>query len=630
MNRDADVSSGPRAWKTMDRKDPAHYKPISDYGVIGDQSTCALVALDGSIDWLCLPRFDSPSVFGALLDGRKGGSFLISPDDSVFEAAQYYDGLTCILVTEFRTDSGRTKVVDFMPCFEVGRVKISTGEVHRRVTCLEGKMDLKVQLEPRLEFASVIPRVESVKGRGYTFAAPVEALNRQELALITPQRFIVKRARVERVFHLRRGSKLDFVLRYGGLKYHHSSETNTDAKLEETRNFWLRWARRCNYQGRWREMVLRSALTLKLLVYAPTGAIIAAPTTSLPEEIGGVRNWDYRYSWIRDSAFVLWAFHSLGLEGPEDAYLDWVTSIYYLTNGDLQVMIGINGERDLTEQTLRHLEGYRGSRPVRIGNDAWKQFQLDLYGILLDAMWFSHKHRSPITAKVYRNLVRPIVDTVEERWMQPDRGIWEVRSKPQHFVYSKVWCWVALDRASRIAQELGMADDYERWKALETKIRASIMARGWNSEVGSFVRYYGSKQLDAATLLMPQVRFIAADDPKMLSTIDKIRAVLGKGKFLYRYLSDDGLQGDEGSFTACSFWLVNCLTMAGRLDEAEKLIDSLIGSSNHLGLFSEELDPSTGEMLGNFPQAFTHMAFITAATALENALGERERSPSKR
>jgi GH15 family glucan-1,4-alpha-glucosidase len=618
-------------WKTLKKKEVLHgYKAISDYGVIGDQRTCALVGLDGSIDWLCLPTFDSPSVFGALLDKKKGGSFRIHPESHEFESMQHYDGLTNILVTESRNDSGRMRITDFMPCFEVGRVKISTGEIHRRVSCLKGRMEARITVTPRPDYGSIVPRVEEQRGGGYSFLADT-ADDRRELALMTALHFDRDKGSVTKVLDLQEGDRFDFVLRYIGLESHRSLQTDTDIKFQETCAYWRKWARRVKYRGKWRDMVLRSALTLKLLVYAPTGAIVAAPTTSLPEEIHGVRNWDYRYSWIRDSSFVLWAFQSLGMTQTEDVYLDWLTSMFYLTGGDLQVMLGIGGERDLSERILDRLEGYKSSAPVRVGNAAWNQFQLDVYGILLDALWFSQKHMGEISLKIYEHLLKPIVAKVEQEWDKPDCGIWEVRGAQEHFVYSKVWCWVALDRAVRIAEELGMGEDRATWTALRDKIRLSIMERGWDGAVGSFVRSYGSKHLDAANLLMPQVRFIGANDPKMRATIDKTMGTLmTENKFVYRYLSDDGIPGEEGAFLICSFWLVSCLTMEGRLDEAEKLLDSLVECSNHLGLFSEEIDPKTGEMLGNFPQAFTHMGFVTATAALTKALAKRQREQQRR
>jgi GH15 family glucan-1,4-alpha-glucosidase len=614
-----------QGWRKLERSRLlTEYKPISDYGVIGDLRTCALVGVDASIDWLCLPRFDSPSVFASILDMKKGGSFRIAPNVNRFSCRQYYVELTNILVTEFRTNHGLVRITDFMPCFKAAGATVSSGEIHRRITCLAGTQSLEIRLAPRFNYGAAVPLVDRVKGLGYSFSSK-DPNARQALALLTSLDFEAsEEGTVERVLSLKENQVVDLVLRYGGAKPHHSTNTYTDVKLRETEKFWKKWVSGCKYDGRWREKVLRSALALRLLVYEPTGAIIAAPTTSLPEEIGGVRNWDYRYSWIRDSSFVLWALHSLNHKKEAQKYLGWITSIFYLTGGNLQIMLGIGGERDLSESELTDLSGYRGSQPVRVGNGAWDQFQLDVYGILLDALYFSHRHGGGIEKKVFKNLVVPLLEAVEEDWVKPDCGIWEVRGKTEHFVYSKMWCWVAVDRALKIAQAIGFNEKLDKWKKLRDTIRADILDRGWDESLQSFVRSYGSKQLDAANLLMPQVGFINARNPKMLSTMKRtVAELLVDQKFLYRYTSKDGLPGKEGAFLICSFWLVNCLTMAGELGRAKVLMDSLLQHTNHLGLFSEEVDPRSGVFLGNFPQAFTHMGLITAATALNKALTEK-------
>lgn len=601
------------------------YKPIADYGLIGDQRTCALVGIDGSIDWHCVPRFDSPSLFGAMLDVKKGGSFRILPDNgnNEFEAKQYYDGPTSILLTEFRDRAGRIRITDFMPCFRVAGCMISTAEIHRRITCLEGNFKIKVLVQPRMNYGKVVPNVLYIEDLGYSFVSP-DPFVRQEVGLVTSEKFDVGEGSIKAQFSLIEGSSIDLIFRGGGVKLHHAEGAFTDEKLQETREYWSRWANQTVFIGKWREMVQRSSITLRLLIHSPTGAIVAAPTTSLPEEIGGVRNWDYRYSWIRDSSFVLWAFHSIGHDEPEELYLDWINSMYYLRAQNLQVMEGVDGERDLSEMTLDHLEGYAKSRPVRTGNGAWDQFQLDVYGILLDAIYFSHIHREEINRKIYKNVVKLVVQAVEDNWKKPDCGIWEVRGEMQHFVYSKMWCWVALDRAVRLARSIGDEDDVKKWTAIRDEIRNQVLSQGWDAELKTFVRSYGSKDLDAANLLMPQVRFISAYDPMMISTIDRtMENLMMHGKFLYRYRAEDGLPGEEGAFLTCSFWLVSCLALCGRVEEAEKLMDSLVECSNHLGLFSEEIDPNSGAMLGNFPQAFTHMGFISAAVALSDAIQKK-------
>ena len=618
-------------WRSLTTREVENqYKDISDYAIIGDMRTCALVGTDGSIDWFCTPRFDSPSVFGALLDQKKGGHFSIRPDSDSFEVNQRYEDLTNILVTEFRTKTGSFALTDFMPCFKVSSAMILSGEIHRRISCTSGTMDVRVVLKPRMNYASVVPETKYFPGTGYTFASEAPEI-RQRLALITHlQLNEVEKGTLSSVIKLKESEQLDLVLRYGGTRMDRQHNPHTDLKLSETRSFWRTWISKAKYSGRWRKEVLRSALLLKLLVYAPTGAIIAAPTTSLPEEIGGVRNWDYRYSWIRDSSFVLWAFHSLGYNEEATSYVNWFMNSFYLSEDNIQIMLGVGGERDLTERSLDHLEGYNGSSPVRVGNAAWDQFQLDLYGVLLDALYFSHKHGGGIDMKVFEQLVKPLVSSMLKQWNREDCGIWEVRNEKKHFVYSKMWCWVALDRAVKIARALGRSDQEKEWGNLRDEMHEEIIKHGYDESIKSFVQSYGSKDLDAANLLMSKVHFLEPTDPLFVSTTRLTREKLLKdGKFVYRYLSEDGLPGREGAFLICSFWLVNCLALEGRLREAEDLLNSLVQHSNHVGLFSEEIDPLTGKMLGNFPQAFTHMGFIAAATALDGAISKNNRQTQK-
>lgn len=625
MNRNEETHSdssertaGAREWRRIKKEaSQQEYSPISDYALIGDHTSCALINIAGSIDWFCVPRFDSPSVFGRLLDLKKGGSFQINPHDSEFDARQYYEDETNILLTEFRTGKGLTRLIDFMPCFELSDTIVSTGEIHRRIMCVEGSSEIEVKVEPRPNYAAMVPKVVRIDNSGYSFIPPMH--NVQEVSLTTDLQFQEKSGSLSTLLSLNKGDTVDLVLRYGGFTLQHTVVTHTDEKLKETRDYWKKWSRNCKYSGKWREQVVRSALTLKMLIYSRTGAIIAAPTTSLPEEIHGSRNWDYRYSWIRDSSFVLWALHSLGHKEAETLYSKLLTSMFYLTAESIQVMLGITGERVLAERSLRHLEGYRGSSPVRVGNGAWNQFQLDVYGVLLDALYFSHKHGRTISIRVYHHLIEPVLESVKENWNKPDCGIWEVRGEKKQFVYSKVWCWVALDRAIKIADSLNIRKRTDEWRALRDEIKKTIMERGWNNRIKSFVRDFDSTDLDSANLLMPQVRFIDGKDPKMISTVERIRSDLMRDdKFLYRYRANDGLAGDEGAFLICSFWLVSCLALAGKLNDAEKLLDELLKYSNHVGLFSEEIDPKSKAMLGNFPQAFTHMGFIAAAVTIEN------------
>ena len=498
-----------KEWRTLQINERAKgYKPIGDYAIIGDQRTCALVGVDGSIDWMCVPRFDSPSVFGALLDARKGGSFEILPKSTEFEARQYYDGPTNILLTEFRNPSGHARITDFMPCFMASGLVVSTGEVHRRVSCLKGRFDLEIKLEPRLNYGLYTPTISRVGKFGYSIV-PKEQESGHELGFITSieNLELETEGRLSGSFILEKNQKLDLVLRFGALGIITLRPRTQTKNSPRQKEYWRKIAFRCKYRGKWRDHVLRSALLLHLLVYSPTGAIIASPTTSLPEKVGGARNWDYRYSWIRDSSFVLWALYSIG-DNSEQDFLKWLTSTFYLTIDNLQVMLGITGELDLDERTLSHLEGYMGSSPVRVGNGAWNQFQLDVYGILLDALYFSHKHNRVLSRKSYVHIVRPLVKLVEQNWQKPDCGIWEIRKEKKHFVYSKVWCWVALDRAAKIASLLGMQDDVASYSKLRDIIRETVLGRGWDPKLKSFVRSFGSEELDAANLLMPQVGFI--------------------------------------------------------------------------------------------------------------------------
>jgi len=615
-----------QVWKTLDKRALNEYKPIADYAIIGDRRTCALVGIDGSIDWMCAPRFDSPSVFSSLLDKEKGGCFSIHPGyEGEFEARQYYDGPTNVLLTEFRNENGRIGITDFMPCFRVSGIVVSSRELHRRIICLEGNFDLEVKLEPRLNYGSVIPKISKIGENGYSFVSEKHQTE-QQLALISPFEFEIVGGSAIGSFAMRNKQKIDLVLRMGGLTDYSSQQTHTDEKLAETKKYWRALAAQCDYRGKWRDYVVRSSLVLHLLVYGPTGAIIAAPTTSLPEKIGGVRNWDYRYSWIRDSSFVLWALHSIGDKAERGTYLNWLTSIFYLTIENIQVMIGITGERVLNERELSHLEGYAKSSPVRIGNAAWNQPQLDVYGILLDTLYFAHKHHRRLSKKIFNHIVRPVVKLVEQNWDKPDRGIWEVRGEKEDFVYSKMWCWVALDRAIKLGNLIGVKDDFSSWKILRDTIKDTIFQKGWDESLQSFVRSFGSREVDAANLLMPQVKFIDGKDPRFISTIDEIRKqLLRDGKFVYRYKTSDGLPGDEGAFLICSFWLVSCLALAGQQKESEELLENLIEYSNHVGLFSEEIDPVTGALLGNFPQAFTHMGFISAVMDIDGQSKKRRR-----
>lgn len=595
-----------------DGSDPvAEYKPISDYGVIGDQHTAALVGLDGSIDWQCAPRFDSPSIFAAILDARKGGRFQIFPAGK-FSTKQNYEGETNVLSTIFESPDGRVKLTDFMPCFmDEGKLK-GFQELHRVLEGVQGNPGLKVLFQPRLDYA-----------RGKTVMSPTPdgckaKNNGQDLSLASSTNLSVSEQDATSEFHLSKGQKAVFVLKWGKNHALPAAKYETGKKLTRTLAYWKRWVGHVKYDGPYRPSVVRSCLVLKLLQYAPTGAMVAAVTTSLPESVGALRNWDYRYSWIRDNALSVWALSEAGAAREALDYARWLINVRKHSKEKLQIMMGIGGERDMPEIALDHLEGYRRSSPVRVGNAASRQVQLDIYGILNDYIYFLHRTLNWTTPQVYENLVRYSADQAMKEWQTSDSGIWEMRQQ-KPFVESKMWCYVALDRAVKIARELGYDEDWQRWEPVKKKIKAEILSAGWSDKKKAFTMVLGGNDLDAASLLMPLVGFLNARDPRMTSTIQRIREELAKDDLVYRYNVDDGQLGREGAFTVCSFWMVDCLTRLGRLREAERLLGQLLKRANHLGLYSEEIDPVTGEALGNFPQAYTHMGLITASVRLEEA-----------
>jgi len=589
----------------------AEYKPISDYGVIGDNHTAALVGLDGSIDWQCAPRFDSPSIFAAILDARKGGKFQISPTGK-FSTKQNYEGDTNVLSTIFESKQGRVKLTDFMPCFmENGQLK-GFEELHRIVDCVEGELGLQIIFQPRLDYArgqtTILETREGCMAR----------CQKQHVNLASSVKLhVANKDTLTNEFRLSKGQRAIFILKWGRNPETPAARSETSRKLSRTLSYWKRWVRHVKYQGPFRAQVVRSCLVLKLLQYAPTGAMIAAVTTSLPESVGTLRNWDYRYSWIRDNALSVLALSEAGASREALDYARWLINLRRHSREELQIMMGIGGEREIPETTLDHLEGYRRSSPVRIGNAASKQLQLDVYGILADYVYFLHT-LGWTTSQVYENLVRYSADQAMKEWQSPDSGIWEIRQQ-RTFVESTMWCYVALDRASKMARELGYDEDWQRWEPVRKKIKSHVLSNGWSEKKKAFTMVFGEEDLDAANLLMPLVGFLPARDPKMTSTIQRIREELSKDDLLYRYKVDDGQLGKEGTFTVCSFWMVDCLTRLGKLREAEGLLNQLTKRSNHLGLYSEEIDPETGEALGNFPQAYTHMGLITASVHLEDA-----------
>jgi len=603
------------------------YQPIENYGIIGDMHTAALVGMNGSIDFMCFPHFDSPSIFCSLLDRKRGGKFVISPSHNGARQKQIYLPDSNVLITRFLFSEGVAELSDFMPVQHdehnhrlVRRIKTIRGRIHYRMIC-----------EPRFDYGRASHRIQKRKG-GVLFQS--EGGDRKALLLRTPVPCRIQNGTAVADFSLDAGHSVPFVL----------EEANTDANsisslphfisqsFKDTVNFWHTWIKRSKYAGRWREMVNRSALVLKLLTSTHHGSLIAAPTFGLPEEFGGERNWDYRYTWIRDASFTLYAFIRLGYTDEASHFMHWIEERCGELNpdGSLQIMYGIDGRHDLTESILDHFEGYRKSSPVRIGNEAYDQLQLDIYGELMDSVYLYNKYGSPISFDLWKNLVH-LIDWVCRNWKRSDEGIWEVRSGSHEFLNSRVMCWVALDRGIRLAHKRSFPAPLDRWYKVRDEIYLNIMEHFYDSSMKAFVQHKGSKYLDASSLLMPLVKFMGPTDPRWISTLKAIEDTLVDDSLVFRYRTNkaasDGIKGEEGTFNMCTFWYVECLSRSGDIPKARLIFEKMLSYANHLGLYSEELGPC-GEHMGNFPQAFTHLGLVSAAYNLNLQLSTSERSQS--
>lgn len=614
------------------------YLPIEDYGLVGNMRTAALVGKNGAVDWLCFPHFDSPSVFGAVLDAERGGSCRIEIDGG-HACRQVYLPDSNVLVTRYAGREGAAEIVDYMPVGDIGP-DAGYHRLVRHVRVIRGRVRVRLHVQPGFDYGREGHRVE-LTSEGAVFTSDSGTrLGLSTVRTLHVDEADVRRPAVVRDLDLERGDRVTLEVRYLDVDGRLEEPLSRDAEYDlfrKTVSFWRDWLRGCTYTGRWRESVRRSALLLKLLTFEPTGAIVAAPTTSLPETIGGHRNWDYRYSWIRDAAFTLYGLLRIGFTTEVRSFIGWLrdrceAGMADDPNGPLQIVYGIDGRRDLHEVELDHLEGYMGSRPVRIGNGAANQLQLDIYGELLDAVYLYDKYGTPIAWEFWRDIVR-YADWVCANWERPDEGIWEVRGQRDHFVYSKMMCWVALDRALRLADKRSLPAPRRRWLKTRDQIYRAIMERGWSEERGAFVQTFGGTALDASNLLMPLVFFTGPNDPRMISTLHETLKAPEEGGLtsdclVWRYNLhevDDGVGGaEEGAFNMCSFWLVEALARAGRiepayLEKAHVMFEKMLGYANHLGLFAE-MTGLRGQALGNYPQAFSHLGLISAAYNIDRTL----------
>jgi alpha,alpha-trehalase len=605
------------------------YPPISDYALVGDCHSAALIARDGSVDWFCPGRFDAPAVFCRLLDVDKGGYLRTAPTGS-FSVVRRYRGPTNVLETIFSSKAGRLRATDLMPVHQRSsdRQGYDVGTSHRllrKLECLEGEVEIELQFKPTFDYARARTELEPRAGAGaiahadaryLTLACPGINLQADDRdALVSRFQLQVGEQRWVVLTHADDPDRAEEAL----------MPVQCEEQLARTLRYWKGWAEKCTYHGPYRDQVVRSALVLKLLTYEPTGAVVAAPTTSLPENLGGERNWDYRYTWLRDSSLILYALLTIGYEEEAADFIHWLEQT---VGADLtrrpQIMYGIDGRSHLPEEVLNHLEGYHGSQPVRIGNAAADQRQIDIFGEVMRAaaLYYRHEgdaHSTPRPSAEVWDLLRDLVERAAEHWDEAGSGIWEVRGGSQPFLYGKLMCWAALDAGLGLARERGLDAPLDRWRDTCAEIRQAILERGYDTNLGAFTQAFGSSTLDASALVLPRVGFLPPTDPRVRSTVDQIRRHLTKDGLVYRYRTRDGLAGGEGTFTLCTFWLVEALALGGRLDEAHQLFERVLGYANDLWLLAEEINPETTEQLGNFPQGFSHLALIGAAVNLAKA-----------
>ncbi len=587
---------------------------IEDYALIGDLQTCALVARDGSIDWLCVPQFDSPACFAALLGTDDHGRWKIAPQSDVRAVRRRYRGDSLILETEMECEAGRVRIIDFMP------TRTAVADLVRIVEGIEGTVPMRMDLAVRFDYGSIVPWVRSMDGGMRAIAGPDTVLCRADVPMRGEGFSTVAE------FDVAPGDRVAFDLTWMETYGPHPEQEDPHQRLAETIEFWRDWSSRCTYDGPWRDAVMRSLITLKALTYAPTGGLVAAATTSLPEQLGGSRNWDYRHCWLRDATFSLYALMVGGYTNEAIAWREWLVNAVAGRPEELQIMYGIRGERHLTELEIDWLPGYEGSRPVRVGNAAVRQYQLDVYGELMDALHLTRRLGLPPSDDAWR-VQCAIMKFLERGWRDPDEGIWEVRGPRRHFTHSKVMAWVAFDRSIADVEQFDQRGPVERWRRIRDEIRADILTNGFDRERNAFVQYYGATSADASLLMLPALGFLAADDPRMAGTVALIRRQLESDGLIRRYPTAehiDGLPPGEGTFLLCTFWLADVLALQGKRDEALEIFERLLSLRNDVGLLAEQYDPVLRRHLGNFPQAFSHVGLINTARNLHRAGGPAE------